>query len=228
MNDFILLISLVPGILICVLAYIFLNKRLKEPIVLLIGSFICGVIVSFAAFYFERYLFLSSSQESPSFVRILKEAFLWVAFPEEVLKLFVLFLFGLYAKTLDKPLDFILYSLFISMGFASVENMLYGYLYGLETTVIRALTAIPAHATFGIFMGAGIAAYFIPFTKWRKWLIFFGTLFVVTILHGIYDIFIIQEYSESLLVGSLICLIIYIIGSFWVIKRWSRIQAPAS
>ena len=49
--------------------------------------------------------------------------------------------------------DSVVYALFVSLGFALWENISYVMTYGFSTAIIRALTAIPGHACFGVFMG---------------------------------------------------------------------------
>ena len=55
--------------------------------------------------------------------------------------------------------DGVVYAVFVSLGFALWENISYVMSYGFTTALIRALTAIPGHACFGVFMGVfyGIA-----------------------------------------------------------------------
>ena len=47
----------------------------------------------------------------------------------------------------------IVYAVMVSMGFATLENILYVYSYGYETGVLELLLAVPAHATFAVLMG---------------------------------------------------------------------------
>ena len=80
--------------------------------------------------------------------------FVVVAFSEEGAK-FVL----LKRKTWNHPefncqFDGVVYSVFVSLGFALWENIGYVAMYGLTTAVVRAVTAVPGHACFGVFMGA--------------------------------------------------------------------------
>ena len=49
--------------------------------------------------------------------------------------------------------DGIVYAVFTSLGFALWENISYVLHYGFSTALIRAITAIPGHACFGVFMG---------------------------------------------------------------------------
>ena len=50
--------------------------------------------------------------------------------------------------------DGVVYGVFVSLGFALWENIGYVAMFGLSTAAIRAVTAVPGHACFGVFMGA--------------------------------------------------------------------------
>ena len=49
--------------------------------------------------------------------------------------------------------DGVVYGVFVSLGFALWENIGYVAYYGLSTALVRAVTAVPGHACFGVFMG---------------------------------------------------------------------------
>ena len=49
--------------------------------------------------------------------------------------------------------DGIVYAVMIGMGFATLENIIYASRFGLETTLFRAFTAVPAHGVFAAIMG---------------------------------------------------------------------------
>ncbi|MBO4407450.1 MAG: PrsW family intramembrane metalloprotease, partial [Clostridia bacterium] len=53
----------------------------------------------------------------------------------------------------DCQYDGVLYAVFVSLGFALWENVSYVMAYGFQTAILRALTAIPGHGCFGVFMG---------------------------------------------------------------------------
>ena len=48
----------------------------------------------------------------------------------------------------------------VALGFAAFENVKYVYSYGFATGLVRAVTAVPGHAIFGVFMG-----YFYGYAK---------------------------------------------------------------
>ena len=56
--------------------------------------------------------------------------------------------------------DIIVYSVFASLGFACIENIIYVFNYGLGTAVVRALLSVPGHMCFGVIMG-----YFLAMAK---------------------------------------------------------------
>ena len=86
--------------------------------------------------------------------------------------------------------DGVVYAVFVSLGFALWENISYVLHYGFSTALVRAVTAIPGHACFGVFMGIfyGLAKRFDyrgDKTKsgWFRAL----AIFVPALLHGTYD-----------------------------------------
>lgn len=94
--------------------------------------------------------------------------------------------------------DGIVYAVFVSLGFALFENIFYVLDYGFATAIVRALTAIPGHAAFGVFMGAfyGLAKKYsisgdeAKSKKFRRLAVFVPVLF-----HGGYDFIATMESS---------------------------------
>ena len=87
--------------------------------------------------------------------------------------------------------DGVVYAVFVSMGFAIIENIKYVFAYGLATALVRAVTAVPGHACFGVFMGVfcGLAKRHQSDpdggAACRKYGI--AALVVPVLLHGLYD-----------------------------------------
>ena len=86
--------------------------------------------------------------------------------------------------------DGVVYAVFVSLGFALWENINYVLMYGFSTAVVRAITAIPGHACFGVFMGVfyGIAKRYDNLGKAGTSRLFrvFALVFPM-LLHGTYD-----------------------------------------
>ena len=49
--------------------------------------------------------------------------------------------------------DAVVYAVFVSLGFAAFENIKYVFTYGLSVALTRAVTAVPGHLSFSVFMG---------------------------------------------------------------------------
>ena len=86
--------------------------------------------------------------------------------------------------------DAIVYAVFVSLGFALWENISYVLHYGLSTALVRAVTAIPGHACFGVFMGVfyGLArrsARTGSAAEVKKYSVL--SILVPVVLHGAYD-----------------------------------------
>lgn len=86
--------------------------------------------------------------------------------------------------------DGVVYAVFVSLGFALWENISYVLMYGFGTALVRAVTAVPGHACFGVFMGAwyGLAkkyeSYGMPSQSKTCRVV---ALLSSIILHGCYD-----------------------------------------
>jgi RsiW-degrading membrane proteinase PrsW (M82 family) len=115
-------------------------------------------------------------------------AFFAAAVPEEVVKFFVLWLLLRRSRYFDERMDGIVYAVFVSLGFAALENFM--YLFGEEESVLsvgisRALFAVPAHFGFGILMGYFYSmARFCPYNRSinRAYI-----LIAPILAHGLYD-----------------------------------------
>ena len=84
-----------------------------------------------------------------------------------------------------------LYAVYISLGFAVLENISYSIGYGWGTALIRAVTAVPGHACFGALPGAfyGFAKQYERIgridlsRRYRKF-----AVVVSAFIHGCYDL----------------------------------------
>ena len=187
-----LFISLLPVIVIAL--FIYERDRNKEPIGLLFKLFLEGVGSTFVAIaleslwgYAQASLF---SSEDTSIWPLIVKVFIGIALMEEVSK-WIMTYFGSYNhKEFDEIYDMIIYCVFVSLGFAALENILYVFSGGLMTGIVRAILAVPGHAFFGIMMG-----YYLVKAKYAELrLDNFGkkknialSIIVPTIMHGIYD-----------------------------------------
>ena len=116
--------------------------------------------------------------------------FVVVAMSEEGAKYFMLHRRSWNNREFNCQFDGVVYAVFTSLGFAIWENISYVLTFGFSAAVIRALTAIPGHACFGVFMGVfyGIAKKYDNAGDKSTASIFKVLTFVVPVLmHGAYD-----------------------------------------
>jgi len=100
--------------------------------------------------------------------------------------------------------DGVVYATFVSLGFALWENISYVILYGFQTAVMRAVTAVPGHACFGVFMGVfyGIAKRMErEGNKFESAVFRKLALIVPILLHGTYDYIASANYSGLVFLG---------------------------
>ncbi len=212
-----LLLAISPVLLIVVFIY-FKDKFEKEPLNFLLKNFLLGafasILITFILSIFANIL-LPLTDDKSIFQQFLK-AFIVVALVEEFSKFVIVRYYAQKNKEFNEPFDGIVYAVFVSMGFAALENILYVFQYGSATGIIRAFTAVPAHATFGILMG-----YFMgkaKFSSNKRKLNLIGLL-VATLFHGAYDFFLFIDFVPGTFIGAVISLVVGIVLSRKAIKK---------
>ena len=120
--------------------------------------------------------------------------------------------------------DGVVYAVFTSLGFALWENISYVLHYGFGTALVRAVTAIPGHACFGVFMGVfyGFARkYLNSGNKTASGVFRFLCLFLPVLLHGSYDyIASTQQAAESWYFTGFVAVLFII--SYILVERVSK------
>lgn len=220
MNIILYLLAILPGLLISY--YIFwLDRFDRESWTSLITCFVLGMLVTIPAMKVEELeLLLQNEAGQLSTGAMLFSTFVLVAIGEEIFKALPLLFFAFPKKYFDEPFDGIVFAVLIAMGFATIENLFYAYIMGMNTTLIRAFTAVPAHGALAVIMGYYVGqAKFNPERKYQ--LIGIGFLQVV-LIHGFYDFFIIQEFSEDLMAGAAVVLTLGIYYAIRLIRKVRR------
>jgi len=211
-----LLLAIAP--VFAILLYIYVqDKHEKEPHRLLISSFLFGAIVSiiivFVLYFFTGRLIPITDKFSvwEQFI----QAFIVVALSEEFSKYVIVKYYAQPKKAFNEPYDGIIYAVMVSMGFACTENIMYVIDGGYETALLRAFTAVPAHATFGVLMG-----YFMGKAKFsnNRLVLNLTGLLLATLFHGAYDFFLFINFIPGISIGAFISLIIGIFLSRKAIK----------
>jgi len=186
-----LYIAVGPGIAIAVFIY-YSDKWEREPKMLVFKSFFLGGLAVFPSHYFEgvagEIIGMQALQDehSPLFwLKTIFYALFIVALAEELCKFLFFKAFICDEREFSEPFDGIVYGGMIGCGFATVENIMYVFPQGQAVGMLRMITAVPAHAFFGIILG-----YFMGRAKFSQNQVrhLIQGLIIVVTLHGIYDI----------------------------------------
>ncbi len=203
--------------------YVNRKDRNKEPTAILVRLFIAGVLSCFVVLFVSGILgnifpVLSSSSTKSTFIELLLYAFIGVALVEEGSKLLMVYSIGYKNKEFDEIYDIIIYSVFVALGFAAFENILYvlgneTIEAGITTGILRAVLSVPGHACDGLFMG-----YYLSLAKIselqkqneasKNYLL--KSLLIPVALHGTYDFCLLTENALFLLVFLVFVIWMYI------------------
>ena len=220
-NPILIAAAVIPAVILLVRVER-LDRLEKESAGLLLSLVVFGVVSTSVAALGERIgiavLNRLFAQES-----VLCDVLLYfgvVAFSEEGAKYVLLKRRTWRSPEFNCQFDGVVYGVFVALGFALWENIGYVAMYGLSTALIRAVTAVPGHACFGVFMGvwygmakrregAGDAA---GSKRMRV-----RALLIPALLHGFYD-FVASRESAA---GSLV-FIVFVILMFVTAYRLVR------
>lgn len=169
------LLAVIPSVFLLIKVYQ-ADKVEKEPAPLLFKLFIKGLESAFFAAVVEALLInfglntlvhLGLIEGEGSFLYHAIEAFLIVAVAEEGFKYYFLKKTTWNHPAFDYRFDAVVYAVFVSLGFATIENILYVWGSqiesgtGLQLSVYRGVLSVPAHCVFAVAMGIhyGAAKY---------------------------------------------------------------------
>lgn len=202
-----IMLAITPILVYILWAYL-KDKYEKEPIMTLSKFFVLGAIISILGIVIEELLIKVNVFDKYSY--ILYMAFIVAGLTEEGLKAIVLIPNLLREKHFNEKLDGIIYSIFLSLGFATVENIIYIFFEDIrsvfEVGLIRAVVSIPAHVMFGITMGYYISKYKFnnDSTPKKEYLVM--AILAPILLHGVFN-FILMIPDR----WSIIMFIVYIV-----------------
>lgn len=164
------LIAILPAILLCIYVYV-KDKVEKEPIGLLAILFFAGALAYipvmlllkpvtgwFDSIFADSMSFgadgtLTYSSSTADISHKLLCSFFGFALLQVIMKWLVLVLITKKSKHFNYMFDGIVYSMFVSLGFASCENICYAWINGWDRLALRTVTSLPSHLFVGIVMG---------------------------------------------------------------------------
>ena len=224
MNYLLFALAILPGMLICFAMYR-IDKYDREPLSVIVASFLLGIASCLPAYFIEstaRKVDLGVAASvagqatmTSSLLETAILAFLVVALTEEGCKYLFLRFYCYNHKAFNEPLDGIIYSVAVSMGFATWENVVYGMENDTTTLVLRMVTAVPAHAAFAIIMGyhLGLAKFETQGIDRRL-----AGLAAAILAHGLYDFLLFQTVSP------LARLLAFVVLAVCVFQAWGLLR----
>ena len=191
---------------------ILLDKYERESFSSLLKAFLCGIAI------IPPILIVEMIFDNLVSVPIIK-IFIGIAFVEEIFKFFPFYFLFLKSKSTTEPFDVIVYSLCVSVGFATVENILYvlgedSMVDAVSVGLLRSVTAIPLHSATAILMAYPFLKIFqdINLSMASGKAIFYAVL-----LHGTYDYFLLADEASA--TGAMISLAVGLFLSRMVVKQ---------
>ena len=148
-----LAVAIVPAIVLIV--YIMIrDKYEREPIRKILLAFFVGMLsipldlLIIGIFGLDELPYLFDGEVFQQ----IATAFFSAAIPEEISKFIILFLLVWWSKDFNERMDGIVYAVCVSMGFATVENIMYVF-DDPSCAWGRALFAVPSHFLDAVLMG---------------------------------------------------------------------------
>lgn len=217
------LAAVLPALFLLVMIYK-ADKKEKEPLSLIVLLVLLGIVAALAAIGVEKIgimilnLLPIHSKNAYNFLLY----FIIIAPAEECLKQLMLQKGSWKHSAFNCLFDGIVYGVSVSLGFALFENLLYTFRYGIFTAISRSLTAIPAHASYGVFMGLwyGLSKQAYNQNQKRSYAVYHQLTWLMPILiHGLYDFCLVQTGGFSM------CFLVFILLlftlSYQTVKRVS-------
>ncbi len=195
-----------------------------KPRRLLVFAFLLGMVSTIPAGGAEYLLLRDDDLRVGDGVVGAMAAMLFVVGPAEELSKFLAVRLGPYRSLyFDEPRDGLVYAVAASLGFASLENLVYILSFGPEVMVGRALFSTLAHVIFGSFWGIALGVQMQRHRRGRGfWLV--GGLAVAAVVHGVFNILVLTLSPLALL--SLLFLMG--LGLWWTLSRfrWAQRVSP--
>ena len=226
--EFLIMLAILPGIIVGFLIYK-ADKIEKEPKKELVKAFLLGIAAVILTLILS-YIFGVTNIDTffDNWIEVFFYSFIGISLVEEFSKWICSYLFLNKSKNYNYLFDGIVYTVFISLGFATVENILYTLSGGVLTGIIRAITTVPAHAFFAVFSG-----YYLSIAKkerisanklsHKKYL--FYSLMIPFLLHGFYDFCLLMQNMILFLIFLIFVVILYSI-SIHQINKLRAIDSP--
>ncbi|MCR5151417.1 MAG: PrsW family intramembrane metalloprotease [Clostridiales bacterium] len=227
-NIILALAAILPAVFLMIKVYR-ADRLEKEPIGFLFRLAVAGIIstaIAVFAEYIGGFIIEAIGFESKTVSNFVLY-FAVVGLSEEWAKFYLLKKRTFFSPNFNCQFDGVVYSVFVSLGFALWENIHYVFSYGLSTALVRAVTAVPGHACFGVFMGIFYGAakkYWNTGEEKRAKSNLKKAVIIPALIHGCYDFIATLEGEMSTLI-FLAFVILMLAISFRLVKKASELDS---
>ncbi|MBO7079184.1 MAG: PrsW family intramembrane metalloprotease [Bacilli bacterium] len=219
-----LILSILPVFLIGL--FIRIKDKPKEPIGLIIKLFFCGLgsivltllITLIISIFYPDILSLDVYALDINLIELFFLTFFGIALVEEFSKWFFVYIVSYNHKHFDETFDMIVYAVFVSLGFACLENILYVFNGGIKVALLRAVLSVPGHAANAVFMGYYLSKAKmcnISGDKKNKRINMLKSILVPTLMHGTFDFL---ALSNSIVLFVLLVIYVILMCIFVIIR----------
>ena len=223
--DILAIVAILPVFLLCY--YIYKKDKDKEPAKLLRKVFIFGVLSAIPIIIIELIVNgIIPLEDNFNLLGLFIAVLVGVGLVEELFKWLVVYTKVYNHKEFNHAYDAIVYSVFASLGFALLENLLFVFQNGFLTGVLRALLTVPSHACNAIIMGyflgrAKKEEYNGNQTKSNKYMLY--SLILPILAHTVYDFLLFAERDLLYVLFAIFIFAIYIV-CFKIVKKVAAIN----
>ncbi len=194
-----LLLAVAPVIALGTAIYL-LDRREKEPILLLMKVYFLGALTVIPVYLIQKIILGFNVFEG--ILSVVVVAFVVAGLVEEYAKRAVLMNVAYENDNFNERIDGVVYSVFSALGFATVENIMYimfAYTGNFYVGIMRGVLSVPAHVLFAITMGYYVSlAKFTDNEKMRKSYLL-KSLTVPVLLHGFFNFILMSKLPTLML-----------------------------
>lgn len=189
-----------------------------EPRKLIVLTFFLGMASTIPAGIIE-YIFLDDvALDDTASLASVASGMLFVVGPvEEMSKFLAVWLVAYRSLYFDEPSDGLVYAAAASLGFASLENLVYILDFGPAVMLGRALLSTVAHVIFGSFWGYALGRLTQHNSPGVTVVV---GIAVAAIVHGLFNVFVFAFIPAAIA--------LVVLGVWWTLRtfNWARLMSP--
>lgn len=190
-----------------------------EPRRMLAITFLLGMVATVPAGIINTLLLDDAALTDTASLASVASGMLFVVGPtEEICKFLAVRAYAYRSRYFDEPSDGLVYSVAASLGFASLENVLYILMYSPAVMLLRAPLSTVAHVVFGSFWGYALGQQ-VQEGGGRRWQTPVG-IAAGALAHGLFNVTVFAFWPAGAL--------LVILGVAWTLGRftWGQRVSP--